>query len=32
LFGDERADYAAALKANYENGPPSDWASRFISS
>ena len=32
LFGDERADYAAALKTNYENGPPSDWASRFISS
>jgi hypothetical protein len=31
LFGDERADYAAALKANYENGPPPDWASRFIS-
>ena len=22
LFGDERADYAAALKLNYENGPP----------
>jgi len=32
LFGDERADYAAALKANYENGPPSDWADRYISS
>jgi hypothetical protein len=32
LFGDERADYAAALRANYENGPPADWASRFISS
>jgi hypothetical protein len=31
LFGDERADYAAALRANYENGPPADWASRFIS-
>jgi hypothetical protein len=31
LFGDERADYAAALKANYEHGPPADWASRFIS-
>lgn len=24
LFGDERADYAAALKANYENGPPAN--------
>jgi hypothetical protein len=32
LFGDERADYAAALKANYENGPPVDWANRHISS
>ena len=32
LFGDERADYGAALKANYENGPPADWATRFISS
>lgn len=32
LFGDERADYSAALKANYENGPPADWATRFISS
>ena len=24
LFGDERADYSAALNANYENGPPPD--------
>lgn len=32
LFGDERADYAAALKANYEKGPPTDWATRHISS
>src|SRR5262249_16463180 len=31
LFGDERADYAAALKANYDNGPPPDWADRYIS-
>ena len=31
LFGDERADYAAALKANYVNGPPADWADRHIS-
>ena len=31
LFGDERADYAAALKANYQNGPPADWADRYIS-
>ncbi len=32
LFGDERADYSAALKENYENGPPPDWAQRHISS
>jgi len=32
LFGDERADYSTALAANYENGPPPDWADRFISS
>ena len=32
LFGDERTDYSAALKANYENGPPPDWADRYISS
>jgi hypothetical protein len=32
LFGDERADYAQALKANYANGPPADWADRYISS
>jgi hypothetical protein len=31
LFGDERQDYAAALKRNYEQGPPSDWADRHIS-
>ncbi len=32
LFGDERVDYAAALKANYESGPPPDWRERHISS
>jgi hypothetical protein len=32
LFGDERADYGAALRANYENGPPPDWRDRHISS
>jgi hypothetical protein len=32
LFGDERADYAAALKANYDDGPPAHWADRYISS
>lgn len=31
LFGDERMDYGAALRANYENGPPADWPSRTIS-
>ncbi len=31
VFGDERADYAAALAAHHENGPPADWQSRFIS-
>ena len=31
LFGDERADYAAALKANYDSGPPADWRDRHIS-
>jgi len=32
LFGDERQDYAAALKRNYASGPPADWADRHISS
>ena len=32
LFGDERTDYAAALKANYDKGPPAGWADRYISS
>ncbi len=32
LFGDERQDYAAALKRNYEQGPPADWRERHISS
>jgi hypothetical protein len=32
LFGDERADYAAALKANYEAGPPANWRDNHISS
>jgi hypothetical protein len=31
LFGDERADYAAALRKNYEQGPPPDWPNRHIS-
>ncbi|MGJ7545640.1 zinc-binding metallopeptidase family protein [Variovorax sp. LT1R16] len=32
LFGDERADYATALRTHYENGPPADWAVRFVTS
>ena len=32
LFGDERASYAEALKRNYEQGPPADWALSYISS
>jgi hypothetical protein len=31
LFGDERASYADALKRNYEQGPPADWALSYIS-
>jgi hypothetical protein len=31
LFGDERANYAAALQANYQHGPPPDWRDRCIS-
>lgn len=29
-FGDDRADYAAALKRHYENGPPPDWQNQWI--
>ena len=32
VFGDERQDYAAALKKNYEEGPPANWADFHISS
>ena len=32
LFGDERADYTAALQTHYEQGPPPDWSNRFVSS
>ena len=31
LFGDERASYAEALRRNYEQGPPPDWAQSHIS-
>jgi hypothetical protein len=30
-FGDERTDYAQALARHYADGPPTDWAQRFIS-
>jgi hypothetical protein len=31
IFGDERADYAAALQAHYAEGAPPDWRSSFVS-
>jgi hypothetical protein len=31
LFGDDTADYGAALQRHYETGPPADWAERFVS-
>jgi hypothetical protein len=31
LFGDERADYDAALTAYYDGGPPADWQATFVS-
>lgn len=30
MFGDERADYNAALKRYYSGGPPADWRKRFL--
>jgi hypothetical protein len=30
-FGDERADYDAALQRHYSSGPPADWGDSFIS-
>ncbi|MDD2882590.1 MAG: putative zinc-binding metallopeptidase [Rhodoferax sp.] len=32
LFGDERRDYAASLKAHYKKGPRQDWQQHFVSS
>lgn len=32
LYGDDRQDYAAALKRNYDEGPPANWADQYISS
>jgi hypothetical protein len=31
LFGDERADYRAAMQRHYKEGAPSDWSTRFVS-
>jgi hypothetical protein len=31
LFGDERTSYSDAIKANYDNGPSTDWATKHIS-
>jgi hypothetical protein len=31
IFGDERADYGAALAAYYEHGAPADWQDRVVS-
>jgi len=31
LFGDERTDYAQAVKRHYEAGAPSDWPARYVS-
>ena len=31
LFGDERADYAAAIRHHHEQGAPAQWAQSFVS-
>jgi hypothetical protein len=31
IFGDETQDYDAALQTHYDNGPPPDWQTRFVS-
>lgn len=31
LFGDERADYKAALEVHYASGPPAQWQQRYVS-
>jgi hypothetical protein len=31
LFGDERADYDAALKTHYATGAPADWQATYVS-
>jgi hypothetical protein len=30
VFGDERADYQAAMDRHYAHGPPADWAERHV--
>jgi hypothetical protein len=30
LFGDERQDYAEALKRHYAEGPPSNWVDQYV--
>jgi hypothetical protein len=31
LFGDENLDYGQALDSHYQNGPPVDWHSQYVS-
>ena len=31
LFGDDRADYQAALRKHYQDGPPADWQAAYVS-
>jgi hypothetical protein len=31
LFGDERADYAAAMQHYYDNGAAADWSAQYVS-
>jgi hypothetical protein len=31
MFGDEQADYGAALQTHYQNGAPADWSESFVS-
>ena len=32
IFGDDKADYSAALQQHYKDGPPPNWMDNFISS
>jgi hypothetical protein len=31
IFGDERQDYSECLRKHYQQGPPADWQTRFLS-